>query len=391
VGVKRVVVPRRPKEHEQYAIATIASFPEGLVPFQNVRDVLEEYFTEVARVGFVSLHSCPFGDAYVQFRNVSDRDRLIASSPNPFGDVNISFVKHDEGANWRGVTFNRDVWLLLVGPPLDHMNTDDLNACFADIGSVLLWEKDPNRKGRILVKVRVTDLMDIPKSIRMTESSRPEAQSWTFLVEILLDNLLGGGPADEDPLPDDGVDPHPLPGHALPVPQFIPAPVIPAGQDDQVDNEGWGHWAMGAQQEQPQPMEIEQQQPAQQEEMILEDQQLGPPLPDTGSMVNVSSSSSESSASFGSLDAVGQCGGAIDQASESELQMEQPSLSLGEGLLNILQAYSAQEDPLTNVPDEFADGPSSLALSAQDLSSTDDGFFSLLMSIWPLQMKPIYS
>jgi hypothetical protein len=35
--------------------------------------------------------------------------------------------------------------------------------------------------------------MDIPKSIRMTESSRPEAQSWTFLVEILLDNLLGVG------------------------------------------------------------------------------------------------------------------------------------------------------------------------------------------------------
>jgi hypothetical protein len=102
VGVKRVVVPRRPKEHEQYAIATITPFPEGLVPFQNVRDVLEEYLTEVARVGFVSLHSCPFGAAYVQFRNVSDRDRLIASSPNQFGDVNISFVKHDEGVNWRG-------------------------------------------------------------------------------------------------------------------------------------------------------------------------------------------------------------------------------------------------------------------------------------------------
>jgi hypothetical protein len=124
---------------------------------------------------------------------------------------------------------------------------------------VLLWEKDPNRKGRILVKVRVTDLLDIPRSIRMTESSRPEAQSWTFLVEILLDNLLGGGPADEDPLPDDGVDPHPLPGHALPVPQN-PAPVIPAVQNDPDNLDGWGHWAMGAEQEQPQPMEVEEQQ-----------------------------------------------------------------------------------------------------------------------------------
>jgi hypothetical protein len=68
VGVKRVVVPRRPKEHEQYAIATFDPFPEGLVPFANISEVLEEYLTEVARVGFVSLHSCPFGAAYVQFQ-----------------------------------------------------------------------------------------------------------------------------------------------------------------------------------------------------------------------------------------------------------------------------------------------------------------------------------
>jgi hypothetical protein len=65
------VVPRRPKEHEQYAIATINPFREGFVPFANITEVLEEYLTEVARVGFVSLHSCPFGAAYVQFRNMS--------------------------------------------------------------------------------------------------------------------------------------------------------------------------------------------------------------------------------------------------------------------------------------------------------------------------------
>jgi hypothetical protein len=377
LGVKRVVVPRRPKEHEQYAIATITPFPEGLVPFQNVRDVLEEYFTEVARVGFVSLHSCPFGAAYVQFRNVSDRDRLIASSPNQFGDVHISFVKHDEGVNWRGVTFNRDVWLLLVGPPLDHMTTEDLNACFADIGSLLLWEKDPNRKGRVLVKVRVTDLMDIPKSIRMTESSRPEAQSWTFLVEILLDNLLGGGPADKDPLPDDGVDPHPLPGHALPVPQN-PAPVIPAVQNDPDNLDGWGHWAMGAEQEQPQPMEVEEQELIQQEEMVLDDQQLGPPLLDANSFVNVSSSSSEGSATHDPQPAGGPSCGPISQAQAevSEQQMDQPILPLGEGLLNILQAYSSQDDSLPDISEKDSAGSSMLGQSSQVLTSEDDDFFS---------------
>jgi hypothetical protein len=178
--------------------------------------VLEEYLNEVAEVGFQSIQECPFGDAYVQFTNVSDRERLIHSSPNAFGDVDFSFCKHDEGVNWRAANFNRDAWVLLVGPPLDHMNTEDLNACFHDIGTLLIWERDPNKKGRVVANLRVTDLEDIPKSIRFTEGNMPDAESWTFSVEVLQQNLLGGGPPDENPLPGDGVDPHPLPNHLAP-------------------------------------------------------------------------------------------------------------------------------------------------------------------------------
>jgi hypothetical protein len=57
---------------------------------------------------------------------------------------------------------------------------------------MLLWETDPNKKGRVVAKVRVTDLEDIPKSIRFTEGNMPDAESWTFLVEVLQQNLLGG-------------------------------------------------------------------------------------------------------------------------------------------------------------------------------------------------------
>jgi hypothetical protein len=91
------------------------------------------------------------------------------------------------------------------------MNSKDLNACFHDIGTLLLWERDPNKKGRVVAKVRVTNLEEIPKSIRFTEGSRPDAEYWTFSVEVLQQNFLGGGPPDEDPLPADGVNPHPFP------------------------------------------------------------------------------------------------------------------------------------------------------------------------------------
>jgi hypothetical protein len=94
------------------------------------------------QVGFRDSQACPLGAVYVRFSHVRDRDRLIRDSPIPFGDVHMSFCKHNEGVNWRRATFNRECWLLLVGPPLDYRFTEDLNAAFSDIGKLLLWEKD---------------------------------------------------------------------------------------------------------------------------------------------------------------------------------------------------------------------------------------------------------
>ena len=116
---------------------------------------------------------------------------------------------------------------MLVGPPLDHRHTEDLNAIFADIGKVLLWERDPDHKGRIIAKIRVTDLVDIPKSVRFTIGDLVETESWTFSVEVLQSHLLGGGPPEEDPLPDDNVDPHPVPAHGPVFGPQVPPPPSP--------------------------------------------------------------------------------------------------------------------------------------------------------------------
>jgi hypothetical protein len=109
----------------------------------------------------------------------------------------------------------------------------------------------------------------------------------------------------------------------------------------------------------------------------LEDQHLGPPLLDAGSLVNVSSSSSESSATFDTLSVAGPSCGPLDQAQSAlaEQQIDQVSLPLGEGLLNILQAYSSQDDSLPNITEEVAAGSSMLALSSQLLTSADDDLF----------------
>jgi hypothetical protein len=112
------------------AIASIMPMPPGQVDFANVCDVLDDFLSHVAQVGFQSIQPCPFGEAYVQFVNVRDRDRLIRESPIPFDDVMVSFTKHNEGVNWRRALFNRECWLMLVGVPFDHWNTEDLSAAF---------------------------------------------------------------------------------------------------------------------------------------------------------------------------------------------------------------------------------------------------------------------
>jgi hypothetical protein len=102
-----------------------------------------------------------------------------------------------------------------------------------------MWENDTDNKGRILAKVRCDDLREIPKSVRFTEGEGPDAESWTFSIEVLQQVLIGGGPPAEDPMPNDGGDPHPLPIlNAGPINAM--AGNIPADENAEWED---GHWA----------------------------------------------------------------------------------------------------------------------------------------------------
>jgi hypothetical protein len=292
LGVKRVVVPWRLGYHEQYAIATFDPMHEGQIPFSNIREVLEEYLTDAARVGFRSLQPCPFGAAYVQFNNVSDRERLIVSSPNQFGDVTISFVKHNEDINWR----------------------------------------------------------KSQKSLRMTKGNNPDVESWTFLVEVLQQNLLGGGPLTKTLFQMMVLTHTPcqnmlcrLPLHLLP------------NQENEDELDGWGHWAMGAEPEQLQPMEEDVQQniqPANQELAEEDNDAMRPPLMEERSVIIISTSSYDESGSDNSVNQGNQFVGPLLQAHDADEANVEVDMNLGlpryghlgEGLINILQAYLDEDE-----------------------------------------------
>lgn len=127
---------------------------------------------------------------------------------------------------------------------MDYQTTDDLATSISKWGKLIAWENDPREKGRIIAKVWVTDLIDIPRSIRWSEGADFEEDAWSSSVEIIHQELLGGGPANEDPIPPPGVDPHPLP-----VGPFNGQlnENMKNNQDAEMDEDDWeqdGHWAL---------------------------------------------------------------------------------------------------------------------------------------------------
>jgi len=143
-----------------------------MVFFPMVRDVIHEFLEQAVHLDHHDIQQCTFGEAYVRLSHVRDRGWLVHQSPHPFGDVYLSFSKHNDGSNWRRVNFNRIFWILMIGVPFDFINTDDIAMGVSKFGKLISWENDEANKGRVIAKVRVTDLDEIPKSIRWSEGER---------------------------------------------------------------------------------------------------------------------------------------------------------------------------------------------------------------------------
>lgn len=51
---------------------------------------------------------------------------------------------------------------MLLGYNIDFWSRADIEKTVAEFGKLLVWEEDPNNLARIVVKVRVGDLSEIP-------------------------------------------------------------------------------------------------------------------------------------------------------------------------------------------------------------------------------------
>jgi hypothetical protein len=153
------------------------------------------------------------GAALVQFFDGFSRDSAIDRNPFFVGDSIMRVIPQNRGINYHNCTFTHDVWIMMMNFPLEAWHVEKIRESVSEFGRFLVWNRYGSNRARVLVKIRVPDLLEIPISHVLCENTDDagQGQSWTVVIYILQANLFAGEGVDEDPLPPNGMNPHPLP------------------------------------------------------------------------------------------------------------------------------------------------------------------------------------
>lgn len=199
-------------EAHKWAIIVLAPPPD---PNNYAADIqIIRHFLDHER-GWRIMESSPFtmGAAMVHFASACDLDTAINQGPFFVSDSTLRVIRHNRGINYRDCTFTHDAWIMIINFPLEAWRPDKVRESVNGFGKFLTWNMDMTNRARILVKIRVPDLLDIPVSHVICGSLDDigHGQSWTVAVYILHADLLGAIGGDEDPIPPNG-NMHPMPG-----------------------------------------------------------------------------------------------------------------------------------------------------------------------------------
>jgi len=204
-----VVIGHVPERNHDLAIAIFNPMLQGPINFLDIRNILHDFLRNHKGVGYRTMQPCPHGQAFVRFNYLFDKDNLIENSPHQYGDGTITFVAHNRAWNNRSAVMTHEVWLMLLGLDLDLWTQNLLEKAVSSFGQLMLWEEDHYYMSRGIVKLRVSDLDDIPWFFVFTKGLDFVSNSWTVQCEVLLIKMLGQDAQDEDfPPGDDDFDPN---------------------------------------------------------------------------------------------------------------------------------------------------------------------------------------
>ena len=259
VFMVRTVAPMHPPpRNEDLAIVSIDPLPGNAMLFANVRGVISDFLRLVKGMPVEDIQPSSLGQALVQLTHPYHRDVLVTESPHVFGDVLITFTRHNQGRNWRRSEFNQECWLLILGFPNDYWSERLIHSAVGTFARISLIVANPKYKTRLLLKVRIKEARQVPQFIVLGDPDTPLDESWTAQVEILQLNHPGEAPPPEEQIPVN-VDPE----LGVPFDFFgLGQPLLPVQEEEDQDDSqgeqnqaqmggnlaGWDAWPPGGEQ-----------------------------------------------------------------------------------------------------------------------------------------------
>jgi hypothetical protein len=181
VFMVRAVAPvTPPARNEDLTIVNFNLLPGHEMNFYAVRSVLRDLLRFERPTTFLDIQPTSLGQALVRFHHSYDRDTLVAESLIEYGDVTVSFCKHNEGRNWRRAAFDQECWILILGLPNDYWTERHICSIVGDFGRVQRWVADDRMKCRLLVRITVASLDRIPQFIVYEDPEKANGESWTL-------------------------------------------------------------------------------------------------------------------------------------------------------------------------------------------------------------------
>jgi hypothetical protein len=92
---------------------------------------------------------------------------------------------------------------MMVNYPQEAWLVEKVRESVSEFGYFLVWNYDASNRARILAKIRVPDMLNIPIILVLSENTSDEGTGYsrTVVNYILHANLLGANGGDDDPLP----------------------------------------------------------------------------------------------------------------------------------------------------------------------------------------------
>jgi hypothetical protein len=83
---------------------------------------------------------------------------------------------------------------MMMNFPLEAWHVERIRESVSEFGKFIVWNRDASNRARILVKIRVPDMLEIPISHVLCENTNDSGHghSWTVVNYILQANLIDG-------------------------------------------------------------------------------------------------------------------------------------------------------------------------------------------------------